>query len=73
MIEWVGTIGVVGKHVVASIHKDKKGWHAAHLTWVSKYLKPPKSPCKTEAGIRRRVAKYVGIWEVAGKPMEEHK
>lgn len=72
-IKWHGTLAYADKDLVAGIRKSDKGWYAAHLTWVTKYLKPPRTPCKTEAGIKRRVERYARIWLVAGKPKEEHK
>ena len=73
-IEWKGTLAYADKQVVASIRKHvTTGWYASHLTWVYKNLNPITKPCKTEAGIKRRVERYANIWVVAGKPKEEHK
>jgi len=67
-IEWTGTLALVDKQVVGSIRLRNNGYHASHLTWVMKNLNPTMTPCKTEAGIKRRVERYAHVWLVAGKP-----
>jgi hypothetical protein len=67
-IEWTGTVALVGGRIVGSIRLRNNGYHASHLTWVMKHLKPTMKPCQTEAGIKRRVERYAQVWVVAGKP-----
>lgn len=68
-MEWHGTLLFVGERCIASISSHVANqWHAVHHTWVHRNLKPTYTPCKTEAGIRRRCERYAQVWVVAGKP-----
>jgi hypothetical protein len=67
-IEWKGTLLFSDRRCIASIYNTDKGWCAVHLRWVHENLKPPYTPCKTEAGIKRRVEQYTNTWVVAGRP-----
>jgi hypothetical protein len=67
-IEWKGTLLFSEGRCVASIYHTDKGWWSIHHSWVHKHLKPKHTPCKTIAGIKRKVERYARVWLVAGKP-----
>jgi hypothetical protein len=67
-IEWKGTLLFLDGRCIASVYNTDKGWCAVHHSWIHKHLNPTYTPCKTQSGIKRRVARYAHTWVVAGRP-----
>ena len=72
-IEWVPDcaghyFAYVDRRCVASISQGERGWWTQFNHAIYTHFNPPTKPCKTLAGVRRRVEKYTTLWAIAGRP-----
>ena len=55
--------------VCALIFRDERSmWQVVFIVDIHRHLGPLETRLKTEAGIRRRVEKYITLWVIAGRP-----